>query len=73
MKHQGIITLVVVLLFFSMLGACSNSGSNNMSNDYNTDANYRKNTDSVAKTYGTTSEEVDRKVQAVSDAMKKNR
>ncbi len=67
---KGLLIFMLVLLVLALV-SCStmkpNSSSNGYSRQYNNDANYRRNIDSVADTYGEDSKAIDKIVQFFAD------
>ena len=69
-KGCGVIVAIIIVILI-LISVLDNSDSPSYSNDYYTDDKYKSNVDHVADVYGESPEVVDRKIQAVIDAMNK--
>jgi len=70
-KSGGLAIIIMIVIVLCIIGSCSHQSSDGMSDTYHTDSQYRDNVDNVAKTYGTTSQDVDSKINAVANEMNK--
>lgn len=76
MKHINLLKLIIcmvtiTLLSLTLAGCVSGETEHDpYSSTYHSDSQYRSNVDKIASEWGTSSAEVDRKITAITDALK---